>query len=90
MPDKIVAIIQTRMRSNRLPNKMMLLLHGHPIIEWVLKRVRGAKLLDDVIVAIPDTWENDLLAKYLVKLQAHVYRGSKDDVLKPIYEASCQ
>ena len=40
---KTVAIIQARLGSTRLPYKMMLSLHGKPIIEWVIKRVQNSK-----------------------------------------------
>ena len=38
----VVAIVQARMGSTRLPNKMLLSLHGHPIIDWVRRRIDGA------------------------------------------------
>ena len=40
--NKVVAIIQARMWSSRLPNKMFLYLHGYPICEWVYKRVKAS------------------------------------------------
>jgi spore coat polysaccharide biosynthesis protein SpsF len=70
------------MGSTRLPNKMLLHLHGYPIIEWVIRRVRHSKNLDDIVVAIPDTRKDDILNQYLIeKLNVNVYRGSEDDVL---------
>ena len=50
----IVAIIQARMGSKRLPNKMMLFFQGHPVIEWVRFRVNQASLLDQVVFALPE------------------------------------
>jgi len=79
---RIVAVIQARMDSSRLPGKMMLSLHGHPIIEWVVRRVTSSRRLDDVVVAIPDTRNDDILAQFITEnLQAKVYRGSEQDVL---------
>jgi spore coat polysaccharide biosynthesis protein SpsF len=86
---RIVAVIQARMWSSRLPGKMMLSLHGHPIIEWVVRRVTSAKRLDDVVVAIPDTRDDDILALFITEnLRAKVYRGSEQDVLKRFLEAA--
>jgi len=80
--NKIVAIIQARMDSSRLPGKMMLSLHGHPVIEWVLRRVSMAARLDDTVVAIPDTRNNDVLAGFIAEcLGVKVHRGSENDVL---------
>ena len=82
---KTIAIIQARLGSTRLPYKMMLSLHGKPIIEWVVKRVQKSKLLDGVVVAIPDNSKDDILEYYLKRLNVEVFRGSEDDVLSRFY-----
>ncbi len=79
---RTVAIIQARMGASRLPGKMMLWLHGHPVIEWVVRRTASAKKLDEVVVAIPDTPTDDVLASFLSNhLKAHIIRGDEQDVL---------
>ncbi len=85
---KRVGIIQARLGSTRLPLKMLLSLHGKPIIEWVVTRVRQSKLLDEIVVAIPNTKENNTLAKYLQKLNVKVHRGSENDVLSRFYKVA--
>jgi len=50
---RTVAIVQARLGSTRLPWKMLLPLAGAPLIQRVLERVRRAKGLDDVVLAIP-------------------------------------
>lgn len=84
---KTVAIIQARLGSTRLPYKMMLSLHGKPIIEWVVKRVQKSQLLDDIVVAIPISEDNDVLAKYIQELGVKVFRGSENNVLNRFYES---
>lgn len=84
---KTIAIIQARIGSTRLPYKMMLSLHGKPIIEWVIKRVQKSKLLDDIIVAIPMSEENDILEHYIMKLGIKVFRGSESNVLERFYNS---
>lgn len=87
--EKNVAIIQARIGSTRLPCKMMLSLHGHPIIEWVVERVRSSKMIDDIVVAIPDTSDNNILEFFLTQtFDVKVYRGSENDVLKRFYDAA--
>lgn len=79
---RTVGVIQARMGSHRLPGKMMLRLHGQPVIEWVVRRVRQARQIDDIVVAIPNTPDNDLLSRFVAEnLSAIVYRGPEDDVL---------
>jgi len=47
----IVLIIQARMGSSRLPNKMMRKLSSLSLIEWVVKRVKKTKKLKKIIIA---------------------------------------
>ena len=82
------AIIQARMGATRLPNKMLLHLHGYPIIEWVYRRVSQSKRLDKVIFALPDTEQDDLLAWYLKSIGAMVFRGSEVDLVDRYYKVA--
>lgn len=84
----VVAVVQARMGATRLPGKMLLPLHGIPVIEWVLKRTASAKLLDGLVVAIPSTSENDILASAVAELEFDIYRGSEEDVLDRFYRAA--
>jgi len=85
---KTVAIIQARMGATRLPNKMMLHLHGYPICEWVFRRVCTAKYIDNVIFALPDTPQDDLLEKFLNSKGAKTIRGSETDLISRFIKAS--
>ena len=85
---KNVAIIQARMGSSRLQNKMLLNFHGDPIIKWVFHRVLKAKKIDQIIFAIPDTKEDDELFLYLKSMNAFVYRGNENDVVDRYYHAA--
>jgi spore coat polysaccharide biosynthesis protein SpsF len=84
----VVAIVQARMGASRLPNKMMLWLHGLPVIGWVWQRLRSARRLDRVVFALPDTPSDDVLADYLARAGADVFRGSETDVLGRYREAA--
>jgi spore coat polysaccharide biosynthesis protein SpsF (cytidylyltransferase family) len=50
---KVVAIIQARMGSTRLPGKVMMRMAGKPMLQRVIERVQAAKLVDEIIVACP-------------------------------------
>lgn len=78
----IVAIIQARMGSSRLPCKAMLFLHGLPLIDWVVHRVSKSRLLNDVVVAIPETPLDDVLAFHLENRGIAFCRGVEEDVLE--------
>jgi spore coat polysaccharide biosynthesis protein SpsF len=84
----ILAIIQARMNSFRLPGKSMLPLAGKPVIEHVIERVKASLLVTHVVVATTDQPEDDSLAAHVESLGVPVYRGSQDDVLGRFYWAS--
>ncbi len=48
---KAVGVIPARLRSHRLPRKMLRNILGRPMIEWVYQRVRRARCLDSLVVA---------------------------------------
>ena len=82
------AIIQARVGATRLPNKMFLYLHGHPIVEWVFQRVSQSKKIDQILFAIPDIEQDNLLAWYLESIGATVFRGSESDLVDRYYQAA--
>jgi spore coat polysaccharide biosynthesis protein SpsF (cytidylyltransferase family) len=84
----ILALVQARMASTRLPNKVMLPLNGRPMIEHIVHRVSRATLVDKVCVCTSDQPEDDVLAAHVESLGVDVYRGSMDDVLARFYWAS--
>lgn len=78
----IVALIQARMGSSRLPCKAMLYLHGLPLIDWVVHRTAKAELVDRLMVALPETRLDDILVRHLENRGIECFRGPEDDVLK--------
>lgn len=61
---RIIGVIPARYASTRLPGKPLLEINGLPMIIHVLKRVKMAEILDDVIVATDDQRIFDLVEKY--------------------------
>lgn len=80
-PPSVLAIVQARMSSTRLPGKVMAPILGEPMIQRQLERVRRAKTVGRVIVATSDAPSDDPLAAFLVGRGWCVYRGSLTDVL---------
>ncbi|MCK4319948.1 glycosyltransferase family protein [Candidatus Micrarchaeota archaeon] len=88
MKKKIVAIVQARMGSSRLPGKSLKIIRGKPLILLVLERVRKAKTIDEIIVAIPARKQDDSLAEIIQNSGFFVFRGSEKDVLDRYYQAA--
>jgi spore coat polysaccharide biosynthesis protein SpsF (cytidylyltransferase family) len=77
---KTVAIIQARLRSTRLPGKVLLPLPtGRTVLEEVIYRCKQASRVHQVVVASPDTEECDVLKPYTAGTLW--VRGSEEDVL---------
>lgn len=89
---KVVAIIQARMGSTRLPGKVMKEILGKPVILWDLERVCLSKLIDEIVVAIPYGKENDVIVDTIKEYNDMIVttRGSEDDVLDRYYNAAVQ
>jgi spore coat polysaccharide biosynthesis protein SpsF len=66
----VLALIQARMGSTRLPGKSMALLSGVPLIEHVVRRVRAASLVQDVMVCTTTNPADDELAAHVDGLLA--------------------
>lgn len=76
------------MGSSRLPLKSMLNLRGEPVINWVVKRIKKSARLTGMIVAIPDTPLDHILASHLEQSGIAWVKGPEDDVLKRFCIAS--
>jgi glutamate-1-semialdehyde 2,1-aminomutase len=84
---KVVAIVQARMGSIRLPGKVMKPLAGGTLIEVLISRLRKAKTLDEVLVATTTEKTDDILAAHCKSKKIPVFRGSSEDVLKRYVDA---
>tara|TARA_B100000212_G_scaffold341958_2_gene326803 strand:- start:62 stop:787 length:726 start_codon:yes stop_codon:yes gene_type:complete len=88
MSDRVVLILQARMGSERLPGKSMMDLCGQPLIYRIIERVKRCNMLDDIVLAIPDNPENEVLKKVADLASVNVYEGSENNVLNRYYEAA--
>lgn len=88
MKPRVVAIIQARMGSSRLPGKVLLDIAGRPMVLRVVDRARKASLVDDVIVATTTDPSDDIVADRCRKEGVAVFRGHPTDVLDRFYRAA--
>jgi spore coat polysaccharide biosynthesis protein SpsF len=78
---RVVAIIQARMGSRRLPGKVLMDLEGEPMLARVVTRARRAATLQDVVVATTTSAADDAVARLCADRGWPCFRGSEDDVL---------
>jgi len=84
---KIGAIIQARMGSTRLPEKVMKNLLGKTVLEHVIERVKQSKLIDEIIIATTTHDRDAVIESEALRCGAKAFRGSEDDVLSRYYYA---
>jgi spore coat polysaccharide biosynthesis protein SpsF len=77
----ILAILQARCSSSRLPGKVLMPLAGAPMIVRQIERVSRAARIDRLVVATSDDASDDELARVVAAAGAQVHRGPLDDVL---------
>lgn len=85
---KIVAIIQARFDSSRLPGKVLLDIAGKPMLVRVYERTCLAKSVDEVVVATTTESSDDATWSLCERLGIPLFRGSQFDVLDRYYQAA--
>ena len=85
---KTVIIVQAKMGSTRLSEKIMKKIVGIPMIGIILKRLKKTKEADEIVVATSKKSENKVLLKYLKKSKVNYFCGSENDVVDRFYRAA--
>ena len=85
---KVSAIIEARMSSSRLPGKVMMPICQIPSIHYLINRLKFVNELDDIIVATTTNKNDDILVKYLKKMNLKYFRGSEENVLDRVYKTA--
>lgn len=85
--EKIVASIEARMSSTRLPGKVLKRVLGQPLLEIMVNRVLESKLIDDLIIATTDRQSDNEIVKFCEAKNLKYYRGSEEDVLQRVLDA---
>lgn len=88
MSPRILAIIQARMGSSRFPGKSMAEINGRPILSYMMEQLSHCRMLDSIILAIPDLPTDDALAEFATGQGWAIFRGSEADVLDRFYQAA--
>ncbi|MFH1581709.1 MAG: glycosyltransferase family protein [Pseudomonadota bacterium] len=84
----IVAIIQARLGSTRLPGKVLKQVNNRTLLSYMIERVRKSKMIDNVVVATTTSPSDDQIVQWCKKENVLFYRGSEEDVLSRYHEAA--
>jgi spore coat polysaccharide biosynthesis protein SpsF len=88
MKKRVVAIVQARMRSTRLPGKVLREISGKPLLQYLVDRINYSSRIDDLVIATSVLFFDNIIAKYCTSNNIKCYRGSEDDVLSRYVEAA--
>jgi spore coat polysaccharide biosynthesis protein SpsF len=78
------------MGSSRLPNKVLAMIAGRPMLEHIIHRVRNSMLISELLVATTRLPEDDAVESLATDLGILCYRGSEQNVLDRYYQAAKQ
>jgi spore coat polysaccharide biosynthesis protein SpsF len=84
---RIVATIEARMGSSRLPGKVLMPAGGKPMLQILIERLRRARQVDDIVVATTVNPGDAPIVELAESLGTSVHRGSEDDVLGRVHGA---
>jgi len=81
-------LITGRMKSTRLPMKLIKKILGREIIRWMLDRLKLNKQIDEIIICTSTNPQDDILEQIAKEENVKIFRGSEDDVIQRLYDAS--
>src|SRR3954454_8823993 len=86
--ERVVATIEARMTSSRLPGKVLLPAVGKPLLELMVERLQRSRHLDAIVIATTEDASSDPLEELAERLGIGCFRGSEDDVLARVLGAA--
>ena len=87
---KVVCTIEARMRSTRLPGKVLAPILGKPSLELMIERLRRAKRVDAIVIATTDNPADQPIEDLARRLGVGFFRGSEEDVMDRVLKAAWQ
>lgn len=88
MAIRIVAIVQARMGSTRLPGKVLKTIQGNSILWHIVNRLNKVDEIEKVVIATSDFQRDDPIFLMAKKNDISCFRGSESDVLKRFHDAA--
>ena len=85
---KVLAIVQARMGSSRLPGKVLMQIGNTSVLEFLLQRLSKASSIDEIVVATTDQVQDNDIEGVLRNSQYKFFRGSENDVLNRYLSAA--
>src|SRR5262252_1367416 len=78
---RVVAVIQARMGSTRLPGKVLRPVAGEPLLWHIVHRLKACHLLEEIAVATSTNPADEAIVEWCNQERVTVVRGPEEDVL---------
>lgn len=85
---RIVAIIQARLGSTRLPRKVLADIAGKPMLLCIAERLRWSRHIDEVAISTTTESIDDELCEFAEKAGLRCHRGPVDDIARRLHVAA--
>lgn len=85
---KIIATVEARTTSTRLPGKVLLPLLGKPALEQLIHRLKPSRYIDEIVVATTTNTTDDVIVGLARRVGVKSFRGSEKDVLSRVLGAA--
>ena len=85
---KIIATIEARMTSTRLPGKVLMPAMGKPMLHHLITRLKAVPSLDQIVLATTTNSSDDVLEAFAQSEGIGCFRGSEDDVMERVIGAA--
>ena len=79
-------IVQARMGSARAPGKVLSLIKGRPLLEYVVQSVKPSRVVGELIIATSDGASDDAIADWCNLHRVTCYRGSEENVADRFFQ----
>lgn len=85
---RIVATVEVRMSSSRLPGKHMLEICGKPVLAHLIDRLKRVPSLNEIVIATTTNAADDVLCELALANGVKYFRGSEEDVMQRVVGAA--
>jgi len=85
---KVVATIEARMTSSRLPGKVLLPANGKPMLGHLVNRLKRVKSIQEIVLATTANQADDCLVEFAQQESIYYFRGSEEDVMQRVIGAA--
>lgn len=84
--EKIIAVIQARMGSTRLPGKVLADIEGKPLVWHIYHRLQKIPSISEIIISTTNNLKDKQLIEFAKNEKIQYFAGSEDDLIDRIYK----